>query len=183
MTLRSIQRALPIARPPTEDSSVAHTGWRSPIPQDLDRTCMLQFRMLRICKLSSESTTPVRATKESAGYDLFSPISTTIASHGKQLIALDIAIQVPAGTYGRIAPRSGLAHRSFIDVGAGVIDRDYRGNVSVLLFNFGATPYQIRKGDRIAQLILERICTPPVHEVYALCDSERGDGAFMSTGR
>jgi dUTP pyrophosphatase len=142
-----------------------------------------ESRMLRVCKLSSDSTTPRRATSGSAGYDLFSPISTTIGSYDKQLIPLDIAFETPDGTYGRIAPRSGLAHMYFIDVGAGVIDRDYRGNVHVLLFNFGTTPYHIKKGDRIAQLILERICVPQVEEVDVLCDTSRNESGFMSTGR
>jgi dUTP pyrophosphatase len=126
---------------------------------------------------------PLRATAGSVGYDLFSPISTTIGAHDKQLILLGIAVEVPAGTYGRIAPRSGLAHKVFIDVGAGVIDQDYRGNVGVLLFNFGSTPYHVGQGDRIAQLILEQICTPEVEEVSILCDSARGSGGFMSTGQ
>jgi dUTP pyrophosphatase len=142
-----------------------------------------QFRMLRICKLSADATTPVQKTCDAAGYDLFSPISTTIEPQDKKLIALDIAIELPKGTYGRIAPRSGLAHKYFLDVGAGVIDRDYRGNICVLLFNFGQTPYHIKKGDRIAQLILEKICTVVVEEVTVLHESGRGSSGFMSTGR
>ena len=138
--------------------------------------------MLRICKLSSDATTPSRATAGSAGYDLYSPISTTIGAQDKQLIPLDIVVALPDGTYGRIAPRSGLAHRYFIDVGAGVIDQDYRGNVSVLLFNFSSTPYHVNKGDRIAQMILEQICTPDVEDVSILDNTARGSGGFMSTG-
>lgn len=60
----------------------------------------------------------------------------TVPSHGKKLIKTDLQIEIPEGCYGRIAPRSGLAHKNFIDVGAGVIDSDYRGNVGVILFNF-----------------------------------------------
>lgn len=60
---------------------------------------------------------------------------------------------------GRIAPRSGLASKNFIDTGAGVIDADYRGQVKVLLFNHAETDFQIKKGDRIAQLVLERVCS------------------------
>lgn len=92
-------------------------------------------------------------------------------------------IAVPDGTYGRVAPRSGLASKFMIDVGAGVIDADYRGNVGVLLFNFGSEEYKIRAGDRIAQLILECIKTPEVQELPNLDDTDRGDGGFGSTGR
>lgn len=75
------------------------------------------------------------------------------------LVDTQIAMAIPEGCYGWIAPRSGLAVRHGIDVGAGVIDSDYRGTIQVLLFNFGKEDFLIRKGDRIAQLIIERIVT------------------------
>lgn len=83
---------------------------------------------------------------------------------------------------GRVAPRSGLASKNFIDTGAGVIDADYRGEVKVLLFNHAETDHEIKQGDRIAQLILERIYTPEVVEVQELEESVRGAGGFGSTG-
>lgn len=83
---------------------------------------------------------------------------------------------------GRIAPRSGLASKHFIDTGAGVIDADYRGEVKVLLFNHAETDFEIKEGDRIAQLVLERIYTPEVVEVQELEESVRGAGGFGSTG-
>ena len=69
----------------------------------------------------------------------------------------DISIAVPAGTYGRVAPRSGLASKHSIHTGAGVIDADYRGPVKVLLFNLSGTDFNVAPGDRIAQLIVERV--------------------------
>ena len=69
-------------------------------------------------------------------------------------------IALPPGCYGRIAPRSGLAIKKFIDVGAGVIDADYRGEVGVILFNFSDSDFMVNMGDRIAQLILEKNKTP-----------------------
>ncbi len=81
-----------------------------------------------------------------------------------------------------VAPRSGLAHKHSIDVGAGVIDYDYRGNVGVILFNFSDKDFQISPGDRIAQLILERISMASVVEVADLDDTTRGAGGFGSTG-
>ena len=72
------------------------------------------------------------------------------------------------GCYGRVAPRSGLALKKFIDVGAGVIDTDYRGEVGVILFNFGSEDFVINMGDRIAQLIFEKIKTPKIKETNEL---------------
>lgn len=83
---------------------------------------------------------------------------------------------------GRIAPRSGLASKHFIDTGAGVIDADYRGQVKILLFNHSETDFDVNEGDRVAQLVLERIYTPDVVEVAELEDSVRGAGGFGSTG-
>lgn len=94
----------------------------------------------------------------------------------------DLQIAVPEGCYGRVAPRSGLAAKKFIDVGAGVIDYDYRGNVGVVLFNFGDEDFKVSKGDRIAQLICERICYPRLEECKTLDVTERGVGGFGSTG-
>ena len=83
---------------------------------------------------------------------------------------------------GRIAPRSGLASKHMIDTGAGVIDADYRGQVKVLLFNHGEKDFEVKEGDRVAQLVLERIYTPEVVEVKELEESVRGAGGFGSTG-
>jgi len=86
-------------------------------------------------------------------------------------------------TDGRIAPRSGLAAKHSIQTGAGVIDADYRGQVKVLLFNHGENDFEVKEGDRIAQLVLERIYTPEVVAVEELEESVRGAGGFGSTGQ
>lgn len=98
------------------------------------------------------------------------------------MVDTDLAIAVPEGTYGRIAPRSGLAVKNFIDTGAGVIDADYRGQVKVLLFNHSEVDFEVKESDRIAQLVLERIYTPDVEVVEKLEESIRGAGGFGSTG-
>lgn len=98
------------------------------------------------------------------------------------LVKTDIQIEVPTGCYGRVAPRSGLALKNSIDVGAGVIDEDYRGNVGVILFNFSDLDFDVKKGDRIAQLICERIAYPKLVEVDTLTETVRGEGGFGSTG-
>lgn len=91
-------------------------------------------------------------------------------------------MHLPLGTYGRIAPRSGLAAKHFIDIGAGVIDSDYRGEVKVLMFNFSEEEFKVSVGDRIAQLIVEKYTRTEIEEVTDLTDSERGAGGFGSTG-
>ncbi len=93
-----------------------------------------------------------------------------------------MAIAIPENTYARIAPRSGLAVKKFIDTGAGVVDYDYRGEVGVVLFNHSDENFEIKVGDRIAQLILERICMAECVETEELFDTDRGSGGFGSTG-
>ena len=124
--------------------------------------------ILQVKKLSENATIPTRGSSGAAGYDLSSAIDTVVKSKNKLLVPTDISIALPTGVYGRVAPRSGLAHKNFIDVGAGVIDEDYRGPVGVILFNFGENDFVIKKGDRIAQLILEKIAIADVVEVDQL---------------
>ena len=89
---------------------------------------------------------------------------------------------MPTGCYGRIALRSGLALKKFIDVGAGVVDEDYKGELGVILFNFGEEDFKINMGDKIAQLIFEKMKTPEVVEVDSLEETGRGEKGFGSTG-
>ena len=137
---------------------------------------------LRVKRHKPEATLPQRATFNSAGYDLCSAVDCSVEAGGRLAIPTEISIEVPPGHYGRVAPRSGLAMKQGINVGAGVIDADYRGKVAVCLFNHSNDTFAIKTGDRIAQLILERISTPPVVEVDALEATERGTGGFGSTG-
>lgn len=100
--------------------------------------------VLRFVKLSENAHSPTKATPDAAGFDLYSAYDYEIQPSGKVLALTDIQIAVPSNCYGRVAPRSGLAHKNFIDVGAGVIDRDYRGNVGVILFNFSKDTFKGR---------------------------------------
>jgi len=124
---------------------------------------------------------PKRMSIGAAGYDLFSAEGATIPARGIGKVNTGLCIRVPLGTYGRVGPRSGLACKG-IDVGAGIIDRDYTGNVQVILYNHSDIQFEIAKGDRIAQLILEKIKTPMVLVVPTLQETQRGDGGFGSTG-
>ena len=85
-------------------------------------------------------------------------------AHGKCLVKTGLAISLPPDYYDRIAPRSGLALKKFIDVGARVIDSNYRGEIGVVLFNFRNENFVVNMGDRIAQLIFEKIETPEIKE-------------------
>lgn len=142
---------------------------------------------------SDSATFPKRGSPQAAGYDLYSSVSMTILSGESSLVQTDIGVIIPENYYGRIAPRSSLAYKNSIDVFAGVIDSDYRGKLGVILYNAGSNPFHIYKGDRIAQLIIERCLTS--HEVNEVkvtqkdaemlpeWDSVRGEGGFGSTGR
>lgn len=132
--------------------------------------------------MSENATLPVRSSSGAVGYDLASAKVVVVPARGKALCPTDLSIRVPAGTYGRIAPRSGLAWKHHIDIGAGVIDQDYRGNVGIVLFNHAETDFKVEVGDRVAQLVLEKIALAEVVEVTDLEETTRGSGGFGSTG-
>ena len=116
-----------------------------------------------------------------AGWDLSALCAVEVAPGDRKLVPLGLALELPYGCYGRIAPRSSLAVRG-IDVAGGVIDSDYRGEVKVILVNHGQEALRIDPGDRIAQLILERCAKVDLVTTTALAGTQRGDGGFGSTG-
>uniref|UniRef100_A0A7S3JS76 Deoxyuridine 5'-triphosphate nucleotidohydrolase n=1 Tax=Aureoumbra lagunensis TaxID=44058 RepID=A0A7S3JS76_9STRA len=138
---------------------------------------------LFVKRLSENAILPVKGSELAAGFDLAAAETQTVPPHGKALVKTDLAIATPTDCYARIAPRSGLAWKKFIDVGAGVVDADYRGNVGVILFNHSDEPFLVSPGDRIAQLILEKVhLDSTVKEVAELPSTSRGSGGFGSTG-
>jgi len=138
---------------------------------------------LLVKRLSEDATLPVKGTVLSAGFDLSASRPTTIPPGGRGIIHTDLSIACPPGTYARIAARSGLAIKKGIDVGAGVIDADYRGPVGVIVFNLDSeVAFDVQKGDRIAQLILEKISMVGLKEVEELDDTIRGASGYGSTG-
>ena len=149
--------------------------------QKLDTTIQPPPEFLEVISLTSNGKLPQRSTSGAAGYDLHSAEDKDIPPQTRELISTDIAITFPNGTYGRIAPRSGLAVKS-IDIGAGVIDKDYTGNVKTLLINNSKDNFQVKKGDRIAQLILESIKTPDTILKNNLEPTDRASKGFGSTG-
>ena len=141
--------------------------------------------MFRFAKVYPEAVIPTRAEEGAAGYDLSAVENKIIPPGSWDKVGTGIAFQCPVDCYGRVAPRSGLTFKKGVDVGAGVLDSSYRGEIQVILFNHGKNDLIIEKGDRIAQLIFERIYLPEVLEVSyeKLSASERGTGGFGSTGR
>ena len=147
--------------------------------RDMGKT---QTKGLQVKLLSNDTKPPVKATSKAAGYDLSSAHDDVIPAKSRKLLQTDLAMTVPPGTYGRVAPRSGLALKYSIDTGAGVIDEDYTGPVGILVINHGTQDFVIKTGDRIAQLILECIVNAPIMVTQNLTESSRGNKGFGSTG-
>lgn len=134
-------------------------------------------------KLSHDAQLPTRHHTHDAGLDLYAN-ETKELHFGLGQITIDtgVAVEIPEGFYGRIAPRSGLAARDGVDVLAGVVDHGYNGPVKVVLATFGNS-IEIRKGDKIAQLIISPIETPVPVWGEELSDSDRGTNGFGSSGK
>lgn len=133
-------------------------------------------------KLDNKATIPTRGSKFSAGLDLSSVESLVIEPGDRAIVATGLAVIIPNDTYLRIAPRSGLAAKHGIDVLAGVVDSDYRGEIKVILANFGKEPFAVMPGERIAQAILEQCVIADVETVDSFTDTDRGANGFGSTG-
>lgn len=140
--------------------------------------------VLQIFLRSDRATLPTKGSKFAAGYDIYAAEDAIIPGHGQGVVATDISVIVPFGTYGRIAPRSGLALKHGISTGAGVVDADYRGEVRIILFNHKDVDFEIKKGDRIAQMVLEKIVNAEIRSISEadLLKTERGEGGFGSSG-
>ena len=132
---------------------------------------------IKVKLLNPEARLPTRGSDQAAGLDLYSTIETLVPPGESVLIKTGIAIELPAGTYGRIAPRSSLAIRG-IETGAGVVDRDFRGEVKVLLRNWSDEDLRVYKGDRVAQLVVEKILEVGVNHVEDLSETARGNRGF-----
>ena len=138
---------------------------------------------VKVKKLNKGAKLPTRGSQYAAGSDVYSFESTVVPAKGRAIISTGISIEFEnTDYYCRIAPRSGLAAKYGIDTLAGVVDVDYRGEVKVILYNTTDSIFEIHAGDRIAQLIFERITYPNFEEVNELNETVRGTGGFGSTG-
>lgn len=132
--------------------------------------------------LHPEARLPSRGSARAAGLDLCAIERVTLAPGGRAAVRTGLAVAIHEGFYGRVAPRSGLAVRHGIDVLAGVIDSDYRGEILCALVNHGTEAFEIEPGARVAQLVVEAIATPEPAWADDLEETERGAGGFGSTG-
>ena len=137
---------------------------------------------LNFLKLHGAAQLPARGSPCAAGLDLYAVEDVTLPAGARAMVRTGLAVAIPRGFYGRIAPRSGLAVNYGIDVLAGVIDSDYRGEIVCALVNHGAESFTLKAGQRMAQLIVEAIITPAPQWAEALDETSRGAGGFGSTG-
>ena len=126
---------------------------------------------------------PEYASTGSAGADLRAARPVQLGPGERAAVPTDIRLAIPPGHVGLVWPRSGLATRHGIDTMAGVIDSDYRGEVCVVLVNHGRDPVRIERGDRIAQILVQRVERAEFLQAEALTETARGEGGFGSTGR
>jgi dUTP pyrophosphatase len=140
------------------------------------------LEVLSFKRLDPSATLPARGSSHAAGLDLHSIAEVTLEPGQRSLVATGLAASIPVGYYGRVAPRSGLATKQGLDVMAGVIDADYRGEILCLLYNAGEDRIVLSAQTKICQLIIEKIITPTAVWSDEISETERGDGGFGSTG-
>ena len=156
--------------------------------------------ILQIKKLHPDAKIPTRTNPTDSGLDLYSVEETTIIDGEQKMISIGIAIELPESTLvdsnnmiaslglvweAQVRPRSGLAAKHGITIvnSPGTIDNDYRGEVKVILRNGGKKPFEVKKGDRIAQLVVAPVVIPNVVEIDELSDTSRGASGFGASGR
>jgi len=141
-----------------------------------------QLDILRFKQLDHRAILPIRGSSFAAGLDICSIENLTIEPHQRVIARTGLAVAIPHGFYGRVAPRSGLAAKHGLDVLAGVIDSDYRGELSCVLYNTSDSVVTLPASSKICQLIIEKIITPEAAWVADLDETARGAGGFGSTG-
>lgn len=135
---------------------------------------------LKVQKLNDNAILPVKGSELAAGFDLSSAETKIISPLSRAVISTGISIKTPEGTYGRIAPRSGLSSKN-IDIGGGVVDSDYTGELKIIVINNNIHEFEVKEGMKIAQLICEKICYPRLEIVDKLQATKRGSDGFGST--
>ena len=147
----------------------------------------ISLRIKRLSDKFSDIDLPHYATDGSSGMDIRAAVEDkiTIASGRTALIPTNLSVEIPVGYEIQVRPRSGLAAKHGIGVlnSPGTIDSDYRGEVKVIIFNFGQNEFVINRGDRIAQLVIAEVILANIKEADDLNSSERGEGGFGHTGK
>lgn len=146
----------------------------------------IKIKIKRINEEYYDIPLPEYATEGSAGMDIRAAIKDSlIIKMGEYfMVPTNLSVQIPPGFEIQVRPRSGLAAKYGIGIlnSPGTIDSDYRGEIKIILFNFGKSDYTIQRGDRIAQLIISKVYIADLNELNALNDSKRGIGGFGHTG-
>ena len=138
---------------------------------------------MNVILLNDQAKLPTRGSDSAAGLDLYCCEDVEVAPLKQSIVSTGIAIQIDYDdAYARIAPRSGLAVKNGLFVNAGVIDKDYTGEIKVIIYNSNYMPHYFKAGDRIAQIIIEKIYYPEVRQVAELNSTSRGANGFGSTG-
>ena len=132
--------------------------------------------------LNEEAETPTKAHRSDAGYDLYASEDAVVVGRQRTTIKTGVSFDMPEGLAGLIWPRSGLSVKKGIDVLAGVVDSGYRGEVMVCLYNTSDEDVEIKRGDRIAQIIFQEVPLVSLIESEELETSQRGSDGFGSTG-
>ena len=139
--------------------------------------------MIQVKLLNPEATLPTKTNPTDAGFDLYSTVDADILPSQRKLLPTGVSMAIPSGYYGRIADRSGNAFSLGLHVLAGVVDAHYRAEVKVLLVNLSDVPVEIKRGHRIAQIIITTISNLPLEQVQELDSTDRGASGFGSSGR
>ena len=128
---------------------------------------------------------PKKAHIDDAGYDLYSRIDVELAPMSGTAVPVGVALELPSGYEAQIRPRSGLAVKHYITVtnSPSTVDTNYRGEVKAILYNLGKEPFTIKRGDRIAQMVICKLPEIELNEVTGLSDSDRGTSGFGSSGK
>jgi deoxyuridine 5'-triphosphate nucleotidohydrolase len=159
--------------------------WNMPLTSEMAATPTVETPSdsLQVQLLTSKATIPTRGTVDSAGLDLYSAAELTVPPGVPTAVATDIAVRPPPGTYCQILSRSGMMLNYRVEAKAGVIDRDYTGNIQVILLNHSDIPYIIKQGDKIAQLVTYYIAQPTPEVTSHLTATDRGPNGFGSTDK
>ncbi len=141
----------------------------------------VRFNMMEGCA----DLKPAKAHPDDAAFDLRSRTDTVIQPGKVQLVPTGLSLELPAGFEAQVRPRSGLALKHMIAVlnSPGTIDSGYRGEVATILYNAGDTPFEIRRGDRVSQMVIAALPDVKLEEADKLSETDRGAGGFGSTGR
>lgn len=147
----------------------------------------VEIKFKRLRKELSNIPLPSYATKGSAGMDIFAALEkpATISRSAIEMVPTNISVEIPAGYEIQVRPRSGLAAKHGIGIlnSPGTIDSDYRGEIKIIIVNFGKEDFVIQPAERIAQLVVSKVYTAKFIESNDLNNTSRGEGGFGHTGR